>query len=73
MRCFIEEFFDERDTPATPGTGAVAFTDLAGSPGFVDPYEVADLPLGNVEAVTELVVRLHEKCLLSAWRETPQS
>ena len=56
---FIEQFFDERDAPATARARTVALADLAGSPRFVDADEVADLPFGHVEAVANLVVWLH--------------
>lgn len=63
MLSFVEQFFDKGDTPAAARTCAVALADLAGSPWFVDADEVANLPLRNVEAVADFVVRLHEELL----------
>lgn len=72
MSRFIKEFFDEWNAPATSRPGTVAFTDLAGSARFVYSNEVADLPFGNMEAVTEFVVGLHKNRLLQVWLEMNQ-
>lgn len=60
---FIEQLFDKWDAPATARTCTVALANLACSPRFIDADEVANLPLGHVEAVANLVVRLHEVLL----------
>lgn len=63
MLRFIEQLFDKWDAPATARSCTVALAHLACSPRLVDADEVADLPLGHVEAVANLVVRLHEVLL----------
>ena len=66
MLRLIEQLFDEWDAPAAARTCTVALADLAGSPRFVNADEVTDFPLGHVEAVANLVVRLHEVLLIEA-------
>ena len=66
MRRFIEEFFDEWDAPATARARTVALTNLAGPPRLVNANEVANLPFGYMEAVANLIVRLHEVLLTGA-------
>lgn len=66
MLRFIEQFFDEWNAPAAARARTVALAHLAGSTRFIDANEVANLPLGYVEAVANLVVRLHEVLLIEA-------
>ena len=47
------------DAPAAAGARSAAFADLTGAAGLVQADVVDDLPLGDVEAVTDFVVKFH--------------
>ena len=66
MLRFIKEFFDKWNAPATARPRTVALTNLAGPPRLVDANEVANLPFGHMEAVANIIVRLHKVLLKGA-------
>ncbi len=67
MLRFIEKFFNKWDAPATARARTVALTNLAGPPRLVNANKVANLPFGHMEAVANLIVRLHEFLLTGAY------
>lgn len=64
-RCFslrtggIKELLQKRHAPAATRACTSAFTDLAGDSRLMNANEIHNLPLRNMKAIAELVVRLH--------------
>ena len=56
MGDLLEHRFQIFNAPPATGPRPAAFADLAWNTRFVNTYEVGDLPLGDVEAVTDFVV-----------------
>ena len=54
----FEHSLQERHTPATTSPGSTAFTDLAGDTRTVNPQEIRNLALTDMEAVADFVIGL---------------
>ncbi len=57
---FSEITLEKRHTPAAPGARTAAIAQLACDARFVDANVIEDLPLRNVEAVTDRVVKFQD-------------
>ena len=71
----VEVASQKRNAPAATGSRSAALGKLAGSTRIVNPLEVEDLPLRDVEAVTNRVIQLHDEdseCVLFLLRRGPQ-
>ncbi len=59
---FREIAFQIVHAPSTPRSRAATFAELTGTPGLMDAHEVHDLPLGDVKAVANRVIKFHGEC-----------
>src|SRR6185437_13080941 len=56
-----EDLLQEWNAPAAAGAGAAALGKLAGHLGFVQPLPVHELSPRYVEAITDLIVQVHQR------------